>query len=59
MSTNIYRIVHRENLSLILGDKKIFAPNYGKSSKYMPIGETELIKERANLQILIEPGGII
>ena len=59
MSTNIYRIVHRENLNLILGDKKIFAPNYGKSSKYIPIGEMELIKERANLQILIEPGGTI
>lgn len=59
MPTNIYRIVHRENLNLILGNKKIFAPNYGKSSKYIPIGETELIIERANLQIFKKPGGTI
>lgn len=59
MPTNIYRIVHRDNLSLILRNKKFFAPNYGKSKKYIPIGEMELIKERADLQILVEPGGTI
>ncbi len=59
MPTNIYRIVHRDNLSLILSDGKIYAPNYGKSSKYISIGESELIRERANLQILIKPGGTI
>jgi len=59
MSTSLYRIIHRDNLSLILNDQKIFAPNFGKSPKYIPIGETELIKERADLKILIEPGGTI
>lgn len=57
--TYIYRIIHRDNLEIVLRDKKIYAPNFGKDKNYIPIGETELIKQRSALAIPKSPGGTI
>jgi len=53
----IYRIVHRNNLQIIIEDGKIAAPSRAVNSNYIPIGETELIRQRGSKNITIEPFG--
>jgi len=53
----IYRIVYRDNLKIILRDKKINAPNLGDNKNYISIGEEELIQHREEIKVPIEPFG--
>ncbi len=59
MEVKIYRIVHIKNLPLILKSKKLSAPNFANDDDYIPIGETELIRQRAELEITKAPYGTI
>ncbi|MGD8781333.1 MAG: DUF4433 domain-containing protein [Ignavibacteria bacterium] len=57
--TKIYRIVHIENLRTLVKAGEIPAQNYSSLENYIPIGETELIKNRSELYIPVEPFGSI
>lgn len=55
--TYIYRIIHKENLQIIIDEGKLVAPNFATNKKYISIGETELIKQRGDKSIRISPFG--
>ena len=55
--TYIYRIIHKENLQILIDEGKLVAPNFATNKKYISIGETELIKQRGNKPIRIDPFG--
>ena len=55
--THIFRIIHRENLQILIDDNKLVAPNIGKNKNYISIGETELIRQRDDKPITINPYG--
>ncbi len=55
--TYIYRIIHRENLQILIDDGKLVAPNFSTNKNYISIGETELIKQRGDKLIRISPFG--
>ena len=55
--TYIFRIIHRENLQILIDDNKLVAPNMGKNENYISIGETELIRQRGDKPITIKPYG--
>jgi len=56
-ATYIYRIIHRENLQLIIDEGKLAAPNFVQNKNYISIGETDLIRQRGSKPILIAPYG--
>lgn len=58
-ATSIYRIVHRDNLPIILEDKCLFAPNFGNSKEYISIGEEELIVHRDEIVVPVKPFGVL
>jgi hypothetical protein len=53
----IYRIVHRNNLQIFIDEGKLVAPSRAVNPNYIPIGETELIRQRGSKNITIEPFG--
>lgn len=55
--TYIYRIIHKENLQILIDEGKLLAPNFSKNKKYISIGETKLIKQRGDKSIKIAPFG--
>jgi len=55
--TYIYRIIHGENLQILIEEGKLVAPNFSTNKNYISIGETELILQRGNKSINIEPFG--
>ncbi len=57
--TKIYRIIHIKNLGTILKAGAIHAQNYSTLEDYIPIGETELIRNRSELLIPVVPFGNI
>ena len=59
MPVNIYRIIHRDNLQILIEDNKICSPNAGINPNYISIGETDLIRQRGSKQIIIAPHGVM
>lgn len=59
MPVFIYRIIHRDNLKILIEENKICAPNSGVHPNYISIGETDLIKQRGSKEIKIEPFGVM
>ena len=57
--TYIYRIIHRENLQILIDEGKLVAPNYATNENYIPIGEQQLIKLRGNKKVMLEPYGTL
>ena len=55
--TYIFRIVHKENLSILIDDGKLLAPNFANNPKFISIGETDLIRQRGDKAITISPYG--
>jgi hypothetical protein len=55
--TYIYRIIHKENLQILINEGKLVAPNFSTNKNYISIGETELIRQRGNKPITITPYG--
>lgn len=55
--TYIYRIIHRENIQILIDEGKIVAPNFSTNKNYISIGETDLIRQRGNKSITIAPFG--
>lgn len=55
--TYIYRIIHRDNLQILIDEGKLAAPNFSKNKNYISIGETELIRQRGDKPIAITPFG--
>jgi hypothetical protein len=45
--TYIYRIIHKENLQILIDEGKLVAPNYVTNNNYIPIGEQQLINSEA------------
>jgi hypothetical protein len=56
---HIFRIIHRNNLNILLKSGEIVAPSFSSSNDYVPIGEVELIGLRKNKVIPVSPGGIL
>ncbi|HQF42575.1 MAG TPA: DUF4433 domain-containing protein [Ignavibacteriaceae bacterium] len=59
MPVYIYRIIHRDNLQILIKENKLSAPNLGANPDYISIGETELIRQRGSKQIIISPFGVM
>lgn len=59
MPVFIYRIIHRDNLRILIEEDKICAPNFVTNPNYISIGETELITQRGSKEIKIEPFGVM
>lgn len=57
--TYIYRIIHKENLQILIDEGKLVAPNYVTNNNYIPIGEQQLIKLRGDKEIKIAPFGTL
>ncbi|WP_290661505.1 DUF4433 domain-containing protein [Ignavibacterium sp.] len=57
--TYIFRIIHRDNLQILIDEGKLVSPNLGKNKNYIPIGEQKLIKLRGEKNINIEPFGTL
>lgn len=57
--TYIYRIIHRENLQVLIDEGKLVAPNYATNKNYIPIGEQQLIKRRGDKKVMLEPDGTL
>jgi len=55
--TYIFRIIHRENLQILIDEGKLAAPNFSTNKDYISIGETELIRQRGDKPIAITPYG--
>lgn len=55
--TLIYRIIHRENLDILLAENRLICPNNANNPNYISIGETDLIKQRGMKEIPIDPFG--
>ena len=55
----IYRIIHRNNLQILIEENKICSPNAGINPNYISIGETDLIRQRGSKRIIIEPYGVM
>lgn len=53
----IYRIVHRDNLQIFIDEDKLLSPNRATNPNYIPIGETDLIRQRGTKDITIDPFG--
>lgn len=59
MPVFIYRIIHRNNLQILIDENKLCSPNAGINPNYISIGETDLIRQRGSKQINIEPYGVM
>lgn len=57
--TYIFRIIHKENLQILIDENKLVAPNYATNKKYIPIGEQQLIKLRGDKKVKLEPHGTL
>ncbi|AFH47873.1 Hypothetical protein IALB_0161 [Ignavibacterium album JCM 16511] len=57
--TYIYRIIHKENLQILIDEGKLVSPNLATNKNYIPIGEQKLINLRGNKQIKIHPFGTL
>ena len=55
--TYIYRIIHKENLQILIDQKKLVAPNFSTNKNYISIGETDLIRQRGDKPIRVDPYG--
>jgi len=55
--TYIYRLIHRENLQILIDEGKLVASNFSTNENYISIGETTLIRQRGDKQIAIAPFG--
>jgi len=53
----IYRIVHRDNLQIIINERKLLSPSRATNPNYIPIGETDLIAQRGTKSITLDPFG--
>lgn len=57
--TKIFKIIHRDNLALLLKTGKIIAASFMKETNYKSIAEGGLLKLRSNKKIPISPDGIL
>lgn len=57
--TYIYRIIHKENLQILIDEGKLVAPSLAKNKNYIPIGDQKVIKLRGNKKVMLPPFGTI
>jgi len=57
--TYIYRIIHKENLQILIDEGKLVSPNLATNKNYIPIGEQKLINLRGDKKVMIYPFGTL